>query len=158
MATRLGRAGQDGVDAVVTAAAALDRLGENDLIAERLDTEWFVPQVGQGAIALETRDHDHDTIATLAKITDAEAMVAVTAERAFLAELGAGCSIPAGAHATLAHGVITLRGVMLAADGSRSVRGSLEGRDPQLLGGQLAKQLRDLDGGASLPGWKGSSE
>ncbi len=154
MATRLARAGNGGVDAIVTAAAALERLGEHGLIAERLDPEWFVPQVGQGAIALETRDDDHDTIATLAKITDAEAMQAVSAERAFLAELGAGCSVPAGAYATLANAVITLRGVMLAADGSRSVRGSVQGRDPQLLGRELAIQLRDFDGGASLPGWE----
>jgi hydroxymethylbilane synthase len=154
MATRLARPGKDGVDAVVTAAAALDRLGENDLIAERLDTEWFVPQVGQGALALETRVDDDATIATLAKITDADAMEAVTAERAFLAELGAGCSIPAGAYATLANGIISLRGVMLAGDGSRSVRGSVSGRDPAVLGRQLAVQLRDREGGAELPGWE----
>ena len=153
MATRLARAGKDGVDAVVTAAAALDRLGESDLVAERLDTDWFVPQVGQGALALETRDDDAETMATLAKITDADAMEAVTAERAFLAELGAGCSIPAGAYATLANGIISLLGVMLAADGSRSVRGSVSGRDPAMLGRQLAVQLRDREGGSALPGW-----
>jgi hydroxymethylbilane synthase len=155
MAKRLAAAGHDGVDAVVTAAAALDRLGQGERIAERLDTDWFVPQVGQGALALEVRDDDRETLATLAKITDADAMEAVLAERSFLAELGVGCSIPAGAYATLVGGVISLYGVMLAADGSRSVRGSLEGRNPQDLGRELAKQLRDHDGGASLPGWEG---
>ncbi len=155
MATRLARAEQDGIDAVVTAAAALERLDQSNVVAERLDTEWFVPQVGQGALALETRDDDTDTIATLAKITDADAYEAVKAERAFLAELGAGCSIPAGAYATMSDGIISLRGVMLAADGSRSVRGSVEGRDPGLLGVALARQLRDDDGGADLPGWEG---
>ena len=60
MATRFAAASQSDVDAVVVAAAALDRLGENDLIAERLDPEWFVPQVGQGALALEVRDGDDD--------------------------------------------------------------------------------------------------
>ena len=53
MATRLVDAGRDGVDAVVAAAAALERLGEHELVAERLDPAWFVPQVGQGALALE---------------------------------------------------------------------------------------------------------
>jgi len=154
MAKRLSKAGHDGVDAVVTAAAALERLGETGRIAERLDTEWFVPQVGQGALALEVRDDDHETMAIVAKITDADAMEAVLAERAFLGELGAGCSIPAGAYATLAQGVISLRGVMLAGDGSRSVRGVIEGRDPLVLGKQLAVQLRDHEGGASLPGWE----
>jgi hydroxymethylbilane synthase len=154
MAKRLSQAGSDGVDAVVTAAAALERLGESGRVAERLDPQWFVPQVGQGALALEVRDDDLDSKAVLAKITVADAMEAVLAERAFLAELGVGCSIPAGAHAVLAKGVISLLGVMLAADGSRSVRGSVEGREPSTLGKQLAVQLRDRDGGASLPGWE----
>jgi hydroxymethylbilane synthase len=156
MAKRLSQAGSDGVDAVVTAAAALERLGETGRIAERLDTTWFVPQVGQGALALEVRDDDHEMMAIVAKIADADAMEAVLAERAFLGELGVGCSIPAGAYATLKEGLISLRGVMLAADGSRSVRGSIEGRDPSILGKQLAVQLRDHDGGASLPGWEGT--
>jgi hydroxymethylbilane synthase len=153
MARRLASAGRDGVDAVVTASAALDRLGENNLIAERLDPTWFVPQVGQGALALETRDDALDTMALLAKITDASAMEAVLAERAFLAELGAGCSIPAGAHATIDDGVLTIAGVMLAADGSRSVRATLVGRDPFDLGRALAVTLRDDEGGGSLAGW-----
>jgi hydroxymethylbilane synthase len=153
MAKRLANAGHDGVDAIVTAAAALDRLGSNDLIAERLDTAWFVPQVGQGALALEVRDDDLDTKATLAKITDVDAMEAVLAERSFLGELGVGCSIPAGAYATLNGGIISLGGVMLAVDGSRSVRATLTGRNPSELGRMLAKQLRDEGGGGALPGW-----
>jgi hydroxymethylbilane synthase len=153
MAKRISSAGQNGVDSIVTAAAALDRLGSSDLIAERLDTQWFVPQVGQGALALEIREDDDDTKATLAKITNADALEAVLAERSFLSELGVGCSIPAGAHATLRDGVISLSGVMLAVDGSRSVRATLTGRDPRELGRQLAVQLRDDEDGASLPGW-----
>jgi hydroxymethylbilane synthase len=153
MAKRLASAGHDGVDAIVTAAAALDRLGSSNLIAERLDPLWFVPQVGQGALALEARVDDEETMATLAKITDADAMEAVLAERAFLSELGIGCSIPAGAYATVTNGVISLSGVMLAIDGTRSVRSTLTGRDPRELGRQLALQLRDEEDGASLPGW-----
>jgi hydroxymethylbilane synthase len=153
MARRLASAGRDGIDAVVTASAALDRLGENDRIAERLEPSWFVPQVGQGALALETRHDDLDTMALLAKITDAPAMEAILAERAFLAELGAGCSIPAGAYATIEDGVVTISGVMLAVDGGRSVRASLVGRDPHALGRALAVHLRDDEGGGSLAGW-----
>jgi hydroxymethylbilane synthase len=153
MARRLAKAGHDGIDAVVAASAALDRLGENELIAERLDPSWFVPQVGQGALALETRDGDLDTMALVAKITDAPAMEAVLAERAFLEELGAGCSIPAGAHATFDGDDLTISGVMLAVDGSRSVRATLTGRDPRALGRALALRLRDQEGGGSLAGW-----
>lgn len=153
MAKRIASAGHDGVDAIVTAAAALDRLGSNELVAERLDPQWFVPQVGQGALALEVRDDDDETTATLAKITNADAMEAVLAERAFLVELGVGCSIPAGAYATLDNAVISLRGVMLAVDGSRSVRATFTGKNPVELGRQLAVHLRDEEDGASLPGW-----
>jgi hydroxymethylbilane synthase len=153
MARRLDVAGKDGVDAVVTAAAALERMGSSGLIAERLDTTWFVPQVGQGAIALESRGDDQPTQAVLELILDAEATRAVLAERAFLRELGTGCSIPAGAHATIDGGSISLRAVMLAIDGTRSVRSSLHGDDPQELGTRLAIELRDTQGGGLLPGW-----
>ena len=153
MATRLGIVGRDGVDAVVAAAAALDRLGQSDLISERLDPEWFVPQVGQGALALETRVDDLATHQLLAGLNDAVAMTALLAERAFLRELGSGCSIPAGAHARVDGDTVTARGVMLAVDGSRSVRAEVTGTDPQRVGEDLAHLLRDELGGAALPGW-----
>ena len=155
MATRLGVAGRDGVDAVVAACAALERLGESDRVAERLEPSWFVPQVGQGALALEIRRDDRHTRELVRSINDADAMTAVTAERAFLAELGTGCSIPAGAHATIVDGVITLSAVMIAIDGSRSVRSSRDGSDPVALGTESALFLRDHEGGDSLPGWSG---
>ena len=154
MAKRLAAPGRDGVDAVVAAMAALERLGEAVLVAERLDPEWFVPQVGQGAIALEARSHDDTTLTLLATINDAVAFSAILAERAFLAELGAGCSIPAGAHGVLSGDVVALRGVMLAVDGTTSVRATLEGADPLELGRDLARLLRDEMDGASLPGWE----
>ena len=153
MATRLGTAGHDGVDAVVAAAAALDRLGQLGLISERLDPEWFVPQVGQGSLALEARVEDFVTHQLLAGLNDAAAMTALLAERAFLRELGSGCSIPAGAYATVDHDQVTARGVMLAVDGSRSVRADATGTDPQRVGEELARRLRDELGGAGLPGW-----
>ena len=153
MATRLGVAGRDGVDAVIAASAALERLGESGRVGERLEPSWFVPQVGQGALALEIRRDDLATRALVRSINDEDAMIAVTAERAFLAELGTGCSIPAGAHATVADGVITLNAVMVAIDGTRSVRSSREGVDAGALGTEMALFLRDHEGGASLPGW-----
>ncbi len=100
MATRFAKAGNDGVDAVVAAAAALERLGQGDLVSERLATDWFVPQVGQGSLALEVRDGDDATMTLLAQINDDAAFTSLVAERSFLRELGAGCSVPAGAYAT----------------------------------------------------------
>lgn len=153
MATRLARAGHDGVDAVVAAAAALERLGETSLVAERLDPEWFVPQVGQGTIALEARRGDAATRELLAPLNDETAFAALACERAFLRELGAGCSIPAGAHATVRDGVLELHGVMLDADGTRSVRARGSGSDALAVGTELAAHLRDELGGGSLEGW-----
>ena len=155
MATRFGTVGRDGVDAVVVATAALERLSRSDLSVERLDPEWFVPQVGQGAIALETRGDDGPTTELMERLNDASAMTALLAERAFLRELGSGCTIPAGAHATVVEGLVRLSGVMLALDGSRSVRVTLEGTDPRSVGARVARRLRDDEGGATLPGWVG---
>jgi hydroxymethylbilane synthase len=153
MSTRLAKAGVDGVDAIVAARAALERLGELDVVSERLEPTWFVPQVGQGALALEARSDDQTTLAALAAINDPVALLCVTAERSFLEELGAGCSIPAGAHAGVEGATLTLRGVMLEPDGSRSVRAEFTGDDPHELGSRLARHLRDdLGGGAFVAG------
>ncbi len=154
MATRLERVGHDGVDAVVAAAAALERLGESSRVGERLDPEWFVPQVGQGALALETRRDDDATALALAPLNDLDAYQALAAERAFLRELGAGCSVPAGAFATWVAGELHVSGLMIAYDGSRSVRHRVSGRDPDALGRELARALRDEGEGASLAGWR----
>jgi hydroxymethylbilane synthase len=153
MATRLAQAGRDGVDAVVAAAAALERLNARDVVSERLDTEWFVPQVGQGTLALEVRNDDGVTQTLLATLNDADAMTSLLAERAFLRELGSGCSIPGGAYATVDDGTITINGVMLAVDGTRSVRATQSGTDPDVVGRRLATTLRDELGGADLTGW-----
>ena len=84
--------------AIVMAVAALEVLGMTELIAERLDPARFVPAVGQGCVAVECRDGDGATAAALAVIDDAPTRHAVVVERAFLRELGSGCSLPVGAH------------------------------------------------------------
>jgi hydroxymethylbilane synthase len=157
MAKRFAAANESGIDAVVVAAAALDRLGEIDLTSERLDPEWFVPQVGQGALALEVRDGDVTTATLLAPLNEDDAMTALLAERSFLRELGAGCSVPCGAYATVAGDAISLRGVMVSVDGARSVRGVRSGDDARALGRDLALELRDEKGGGALAGWQRSS-
>lgn len=151
MARRLARAGHDGVDAVVAAMAALDRLGELERASDPLDPEWFIPQVGQGALALEVRADDETTREAIGALNDYESHLTLLGERAFLAELGAGCSIPVGAFGVMTAETLTLRGVMLAPDGTKSVRGDVSGTDPEALGRELARHLRDeLGGGAFL--------
>jgi hydroxymethylbilane synthase len=84
--------------AVVMAVAALEVLGLTDRVAERLDPTVFVPAVGQGCVAVECRADDSQTAEVLIRVDDPATRFAVATERAYLAELGAGCSLPLGAH------------------------------------------------------------
>ena len=106
MARRLDRVGADGIDAVVVAVAALDRLGWSDRVAAGSPSEVFavdqlVPQVAQGALAIECRIDDDRTAAIVASIEDPVSRRCVDAERAFLHRLGGDCDLPAGAHAVV---------------------------------------------------------
>ena len=96
--TRLDKVPIDG--AIVMAVAALEILGLTDRIADTLPVDEFVPSPGQGSVAVECRIDDVDARAALAMIDHAATRLAVDAERAFLAELGTGCSLPLGAYAT----------------------------------------------------------
>lgn len=147
--TRLNTVGSRGIDAVIVAVAALERLALADRIAERLDPSWFVPQVGQGAIALECRAGS-GIEPLLAAIDDDDAHRALRCERAFLDELGVGCEVPGGAHAWLDAGRITVRGVLLSDDGHRAARGTEHDADEVRAGRALAVRLRDeMAAGAS---------
>jgi len=94
--TRLSKIPADG--AIVMAVAALQILDMTDRITEMLDIDEFVPAVGQGCVAVECRADDTTTIAALAVVDHAATRHAVVVERAFLAELGSGCSLPVGGH------------------------------------------------------------
>ena len=147
--TRLAKA--DRYDAVVMAAAALHRLGLADRVAEVLDPAAFVPQVGQGALAVECRIDDEATRARLAAIEDRVSRTAVDAERAFLAAVGGGCELPVGAHATVDdRGRIELRAVLATFDGRQVLRVVREGDDAEALGAALADHLLHSAGGAAL--------
>lgn len=138
IATRLARVGE--LDAVVGAVAALTRLELTDKIDEAFDPKTFVPQVGQGAIAVEARRDDTATLDRLALIDDADAHKCVLAERAFLATLGGGCDAPVGAHAVLANGLVTLTGFM-ALDGVSRWE-SASDKNPEVVGSTVARTLQ----------------
>jgi hydroxymethylbilane synthase len=154
IATRLARVEEEGVAALVVAAAALDRLGLSERIAERLDPDVMLPQVGQGALAVECRADDTDTRCLLDRIEHTPSRRAVDAERGFLAELGGDCSVPAAAHATLAGDRLRVRGLVASADGRNVVRHELAGpaSSGAALGRSVARQLLDDQGGAALLG------
>lgn len=154
MATRLARVEDPDIDAVVVAAAALDRLGLADRIAERLDPDVVLPQVGQGALAVECRADDTERRGLLDRIEHTPSRRAVDAERGFLAELGGDCSVPAAAHATLAGDRLRIRGLVASPDGATVVCHELAGpaSSGPALGRSVARQLLDDQGGAALLG------
>ncbi len=160
LATRLSRVGTDGVTAVVTARAALDRLdwsAPEGVAADTLDAGTMVPQVAQGALAVECRADDAVTSAALGVIDDLAVRRVVEAERAFLAELGGGCTLPVGANAVAAgdgSGTLVMTGMLAGADGHVVLRHVATGPDGPALGRSVARYLLDDAGGGDLGPWR----
>lgn len=119
--TRLRKLDEGQFEAIVLASAGLRRLGWADRITEYLDPDVMCPAVGQGALAIETRDDGGHAYQVCRKLNQADAETCVQAERAVLAELGGGCQVPIGAHATLG---LTLRlvAVVVSPDGTSVIR------------------------------------
>ena len=153
VATRLQKAQQ--FDAIVMAAAAIQRLELDIEVVDPLDHEVMVPQVAQGALAVECRADDEATIASLRAIEDRGARLVVDAERAFLDELGGDCTLPAGAYAVLNDGAssdadIELVGMLASLDGQALIRQQRHGSDPDTVGRGVARYLLDDAGGRAL--------
>lgn len=150
--TRLEKLSSGGFDAIVMAAAALDRLElALDLPVDRLDPSLMVPQVAQGALAIECRADDTATIEALQAIQHADTRRVFDAERAFLDELGGDCDLPAGAHAILGDdGAIEIVGMLSSLDGRVLIRERRTGDEPEALGRSVARFLLDERGGADL--------
>jgi hydroxymethylbilane synthase len=155
MATRLERARQ--VGAGVVALAALQRLELTAQVAETLDPGTLLPQVGQGALAVECRQDDEAALELLAAVDDPAAHAALLAERAFLDALGGGCTLPLGALAVLVDGgtQLAIDGFVASRDGRILLRQSLTGpvSEPAELGRRLTSVLLDDCGGRSLDDW-----
>ncbi len=156
MGTRIEAAERDDIDAVVVASVALERLGLDDKIAEHLDPTQVIPQVGQGAVAVEAREDDADVVGALAQIVDAATTRCVSAERAYLAELGGGCDLPVGAHAILDGESIRVTAVLGSLDGRVMLRHDDAGADGDAVGRRMAELLLNERGGAELLGDRGS--
>jgi hydroxymethylbilane synthase len=150
IATRLTRIPSGG--AIVMALAAVQRLdiALDDHASEVLDPSIMLPQVAQGALAVECRTADDRTRELLAAIEHAASRRAVDAERAFLAELGGDCDLPAGAHATVDGESVTIEGLVASLDGHVVLRARRHGDDGPALGRALARHLVDDAGGAAL--------
>ena len=125
--TRLRKLSEGQFDAIVLASAGLRRLGLADRIAESLPPEVMCPAVGQGALAIETRDDGGPAQSICAGLDHAPTRAAVEAERAVLASLGGGCQVPIGAHARVTAGELDLTAIVAAPDGSQIIRRSAAG-------------------------------
>jgi hydroxymethylbilane synthase len=141
--TRLRKVTDGVVDAAILACAGLDRLGFADRISERLSIERMLPAVGQGALAIEARADDGKVSALCTALDDAETAIAVVAERAFLARLGASCRTPVAGYARIVEGCVVLLGLVGRPDGSEVISDQVTG-DPRRtfqLGVELADTL-----------------
>jgi hydroxymethylbilane synthase len=156
--TRLRKLAEGQVDAILLAAAGLDRLGRTDWIRERLDPADFCPAAGQGSLGIETRHSDEATIAALAFLDHPDTRYAVTAERAALAALGGGCQVPIGIHcrAMVAGDVVEIFGVVADPASGRAIRihhhASRFSTHPEDLGQHAARLLLESGAGALLSG------
>jgi hydroxymethylbilane synthase len=154
--TRIRKVADGDVDAVVLARAGIARLGRLDEVTEVLDPLQMLPAPGQGALAVECRAADSDLAAEVrSAIDDSRTRAAVSAERAVLAALEAGCSAPVGALAEVAEGddgeELWLRAVALSEDGAVAVRRSASGspQDAERVGRDLAEEML-ADGASGL--------
>jgi hydroxymethylbilane synthase len=141
--TRLRKMTTGEYDAVVLAYAGLVRIDRMETISEVFDPGQMLPAPGQGALALECRADRPDLIELLATLNDPATRAAVTAERALLAELEAGCSAPVGAYAALEEQTLHLIGVVAGYDGERQIRLSESGHPDtaERLGRELAARM-----------------
>ena len=149
--TRVRKALDGQYDAIILAGAGLTRLGLEKNVTEWLPLHLMLPAPGQGALAVQCRADDQETLSLLAALEDSSTRKSVTAERAFLSGLGGGCSVPVAAYATVESAalalpkdqrpkVINMTGLVISEDGRRAIQVARMGFDAQLLGNELAQR------------------
>ncbi len=139
--TRIRKMEEGQYDAIILASAGLNRLGLTRWIRETIPAEVMCPAAGQGALGIEIRKGDADTLKHLEFLNHVPTRQAVLAERALLNELGGGCQVPIGAHAQVHGSEIKLIGVVARPDGSLVLRDTRVGNNPVKLGEELGKSL-----------------
>ena len=143
--TRLRKWREGQYDAICLAVAGLNRLGLQENIAEILDPDWFTPDPGQGALAIETREAREEAEEgrrLSAKLKHLDSWLATVAERSFLKAIGGSCKMPVGALAVIEGNTMTLTGMVASPDGKTILRGSVSLSDTFPLG--MGQQLADI--------------
>ena len=170
--TRIRKLDSEGLDAIVLAAAGVNRLGLERLVTEGLPPEIVLPAIGQGALGIETRvpgseadkpraagcESGEPHVTEIVRMLDhRETHLAVRAERAMLRRLGGGCQVPIAALAAVDEGRVLLRGLIANTDGTTVIRGEARGTltASEEVGRSLAEDLLDRGGGPILEGLLG---
>jgi hydroxymethylbilane synthase len=146
--TRLRKLEEGQFQAIILAAAGLNRLGMSSRATGYFTAREMLPAVGQGALGIELRKDDAELLEGLAFLNDAKTTVAVSAERAFLFRLEGGCQVPIGAFAEVNNGRVELTGLVASVDGKVVLKDSISGpvEEAQKLGTQLANKILEMGG------------
>ncbi|ALX48221.1 hydroxymethylbilane synthase [Lentibacillus amyloliquefaciens] len=140
--SRIRKLHEEDYDAIILAVSGLKRVGlSEELITEYLEPEVCVPSVGQGALAIECREDDHELRELLARISDPDTTKTVTAERTFLNLLEGSCSVPIGGYAQLKGEEITMTAFVGTTDGKTLLKEVVRGKEPEEVGTEAAQKL-----------------
>ncbi len=144
--TRMRKAEEGEVDAVILASAGITRMGWADRITHYISPEQMVPAVGQGAIAVEIREDDEFMAGVCAELNHDETFVCVTAERVVMRTLEGGCQVPIGGYARLEDGALVIDGFVGSVDGTQILRDRAVGTpdDPVSLGHTMVDRLLEM--------------
>lgn len=148
--TRLRKLEAGEYDAIILAAAGLNRLGKTQLVKQVIPAEIMCPAAGQGALGIEIRLGDSKVRECVAFLDHAAARSTTSCERALLSKLGGGCQVPIGAHAEIKNGRVHLDAIVARPDGSEILRESRDGDDPVKLGESVGDILLRRGGEAIL--------
>lgn len=141
--TRLRKLDAGHYDAIILAAAGLRRLGLSERISAAVETAEMLPAVGQGALGIETREADEETVRLVSAVDDERTRAACLGERALLRELGGGCQLPIAGHGVVREGWLRLEGLVAARTGRSVIREWVEGEaaEAERWGAELARRL-----------------
>src|SRR5689334_19680905 len=148
--TRLRKMEEGEYDAIILAAAGLNRLGKTQFVRQLIPPDIMCPAAGQGALGIEIRAGDAATKQHLAFLDDQAARATTVCERALLNKLGGGCQVPIGASAIMRNGRLHLEAIVAHPDGSTVLRESRDGDDPVKLGNEVGETLLQRGGDAIL--------
>ncbi len=141
--TRLRKLETENFDAIILAAAGLNRMGwGEDIVTEYLDPETMLPAIGQGALGIECRNDDLETLSLLATVHNSETEVCTQAEREFLKLMDGSCQVPIAGHAVMSNDKITFTGLIMSTDGKEKYKVTEAGTDPVVLGAKVAEAMQ----------------